>query len=101
MLNTPRPDLETALEFLAKDTWERLQDIKAFSKRPEPFNVVRFGETTITDLAMMYLCRRQVSETMFLQTPQDRERIQGTDFEWWGGSTGIGWFRLAVQAKKL
>ena len=99
--NGPRSELEKALEFLATDTWKRLRDIKAFSQRPEPFNLVRFGETTITDLAMMHLCRHQVSESLFLQTPQHIERKHGTDFEWWIGSPGVGWFRLAVQAKKL
>ena len=99
--NKPQSELEKALEFLATDTWERLSDIKAFSQRPVPFNLVRLGETTITDLAMMYLCRRQVSESLFLQTPQHIERKHGTDFEWWIGSPKDGWFRLAVQAKKL
>ena len=101
MLNTPPSDLEAALNNLSTETWERLGDIKAFSQRPEPFNRVRYGETTITDLAMMYLCRHQVSRSLFLQTPQNREQFHGTDFEWWLGSTNLGWFRLAVQAKKL
>ena len=96
----PTP-LKTALEDLATETWQRLQDIKAFLHRPEPFNMVRFGETTITDLAMMDLCRRGLSRSIFIQTPPDKERVHGTDFEWWIGSNALGWFRLAVQAKKL
>ena len=96
----PTP-LETALENLATETWQRLRDIKAFLVRPEPFNMVRLGETNITDLAMMDLCRRGLSRSIFIQTPPDKERFHGTDFEWWIGSDALGWFRLAVQAKKL
>ena len=96
----PTP-LEAALENLATETWQRLRDIKAFLVRPEPFNMVRLGETTITDLAMMDLCRRGLSRSIFIQTPPDKERFRGTDFEWWIGSDAFGWFRLAVQAKKL
>ena len=93
--------LEASLDKLAVDTWNRLRDIKAFSRRPEPFNSVRLGETTITDLAMLDLCRQGLTRSIFLQTPQHRESFWGTDFEWWLGSAGTGWLRLAVQAKKL
>ena len=93
--------LEAALDKLAVDTWRRLQDIRAFSRRPEPFNSVRFGETTITDLSMLELCRVGLSRSIFLQTPAHKEVFWGADFEWWLGSTTTGWFRLAVQAKKL
>ena len=93
--------LETALAAISKDTWERLRDIKAFSQRPQPFRSVRLGETTITDLAMMYLCRQKLSRSIFIQTPVRKEALRGTDFEWWVGSDASGWFRLAVQAKKL
>ena len=101
MVRTPANPLETALETLAVATWDRLRDIKAFSRRPEPFNSVRLGETTITDLAMLDLCRQGLTRSLFLQTPQHKESFWGTDFEWWLGSTSTGWFRLAVQAKKL
>ena len=101
MANLPANPLETALEKLAVDTWERLKDIRAFSLRPEPFNSVRLGETTITDLAMLDLCRQGLARSIFLQTPQRKESFWGTDFEWWLGSAATGWFRLAVQAKKL
>ena len=101
MTSTPANPLEAALERLAVATWDRLRDIKAFSQRPEPFNSVRLGETTITDLAMLDLCRQGLTRSIFLQTPQRMERFWGTDFEWWLGSRRTGWFRLAVQAKKL
>ena len=101
MANTPANPLEKALNRLAEDTWIRLRDIKAFSQRPDPFNSVRLGETTITDLAMLDLCRQGLTKSIFLQTPQHKESFWGTDFEWWLGSAATGWFRLAVQAKKL
>ena len=53
MVGTYMNPLEASLDKLAVDTWNRLRDIKAFSRRPEPFNSVRLGETTITDLAML------------------------------------------------
>ena len=101
MASTPGNPLEAALERLAVATWDRLRDIRAFSQRPEPFNLVRLGETTITDLAMLDLCRQGLARSIFLQTPSHKETFWGTDFEWWLGSAATGWFRLAVQAKKL
>ena len=69
--------LETVLENLSIETWNRLHNIKAFLQRPEPFNSVRLGETTITDLAMMELCRRGLSRSIFLQTPAQMEKFWG------------------------
>ena len=101
MTSPHKTELEVALERLSSETWERLRAIKAFSRRPVPFNSVRLGETTITDLAMMELCRLGLARSIFIQTPPHKEARRGTDFEWWVGSANTGWFRLAVQAKKL
>lgn len=101
MTNSHRSDLEVALERLSRETWDRLRTIRAFSHRPMPYNLVRLGETTITDLAMMELCLLGLSRSIFLQTPQGKEVHRGTDFEWWLGSVALGWYRLGVQAKKL
>ena len=101
MSNPYRSDLEVALERLSSETWERLRAIKAFSRRPAPFNSVRLGETTITDLAMMELCRLGLARSIFIQTPPHKEASRGTDFEWWIGSVNTGWFRMAIQSKKL
>lgn len=101
MTGSKKTDLVVALEKLSNETWERLQTFKTFSRRPVPFNSVRLGETTITDLAMMELCRLGLSRSIFIQTPPHIEARRGTDFEWWVGSVNTGWFRLAVQAKKL
>ena len=50
---------------------------------------------------MLDLCRQRLTRSIFLQTPSHMETFWGTDFEWWLGSGATGWFRLAVQAKKL
>ena len=101
MTDSNKSDLEVALERLSLETWDRLRTIRAFSQRPMPYNLVRLGETTITDLAMMELCLLGLSRSIFLQTPQDKEVHRGTDFEWWLGSVALGWYRFGVQAKKL
>ena len=93
--------LEEALSILAEATWERLRDVKAFSAHTLPFDSVRLGEETITDLSMLDLRRKRLIRVIFLQTPKHIEADRGTDFEWWLGSNRGGWFRLAIQAKKL
>ena len=97
MATVPTYTLDTILESLSRDVWERLRDIKALSPK---YNV-RFGEETITDLLMLDLNRHVLTQGLFVQTSKDREAIRGTDFEWWLGSDVTGWIRLAVQAKKL
>lgn len=69
MRSSHKTDLEVALERLSSETFERLRAIKAFSRRPEPYNSVRLGETTITDLAMMELCRLGFARSIFIETP--------------------------------
>ena len=100
MTTSQTATLETVLKNLSTETWNRLRNIRALLQRPEPFNSVRLGETTITDLAMMELCRQGFNRSIFLQTPVHMEKFWGTDFEWWVGSKASGWFRLAIQAKK-
>ena len=69
--------LEASLDKLAVDTWNRLRDIKAFSRRPEPFNSVRLGETTITDLAMLDLCRQGLDKVDFPSNPSTHGKLLG------------------------
>ena len=38
---------------------------------------------------------------LFEQTSKSDESTSGTDFELWLGSDQLGWFRFAIQAKKL
>ena len=97
MTNPHTQPLDTVLESLSKDVWERLRDVKNLPAA----HSIRFGEETITDLLMLDLNRQRPTRAMFTQTPKHREAVRGTDFEWWLGSDTTGWIRLAVQAKKL
>lgn len=85
--------LQSILEALARETWNRLHDASDLS--------IRFGEETITDLLLLDLRRRKPLLAEIVQTSKSKESISGTDFEWWLGSDRIGWIRFAVQAKKL
>ena len=89
--------LDTILQSLSKDIWERLRDVSAL---PTAYSV-RFGEETITDIMMLDLNRQGLTRAIFVQTPKSKEALAGTDFEWWLGSDATGWIRLAVQAKKI
>ncbi|MCY4528820.1 MAG: hypothetical protein OXD46_07335 [Chloroflexi bacterium] len=62
---------------------------------------MQFGEETITNLFMMDLYVQGSTVVLFEQTSKKKESRSGTDFELWVGSQRLGWFRFAVQAKKL
>jgi len=82
------------LESLARDTWERLRDARALG--------IRFGEETITDLLLLELKRLGSGQIRLIQTPKSIEKTSGTDWEWWVRAAGnAGWYRFAIQAKKL
>ena len=97
MASTGINELGKLLEQLSRDTWERLRDVQ----RLAPTAGLRFGEETITDLLMLDINRHPLTRAIFDPTSRPLETIQGTDFEWWLGSDKTGWFRFAVQAKKL
>ena len=82
------------LESLARDTWERLRDARALG--------IRFGEETLTDLLLLELKRLGSGQIRIIQTPKSIEKTSGTDWEWWVRAPGnAGWYRFAIQAKKL
>lgn len=83
----------TALECVAKDTWERLRDSESLD--------IRFGEETITDLVLLELKRMREPGIRIVQTNKHKEKTSGTDWEWWLGAPKVGWLRFAIQAKKL
>jgi uncharacterized protein DUF6615 len=85
--------LHQVLESLAVDTGERLRDAQDLE--------VRFGEETITDLLLLELKRLGRGQVNILQTPKHKEKMTGTDWEWWIGEDRIGWLRFAIQAKKM
>jgi hypothetical protein len=80
-------------EKAASDTWQRLE---ASSKLG-----VSQGETTITDIILLDFKAAKCPFLHLVKTPQHLESSQGTDWEWWIGSTHVGWLRYAVQAKRI
>ncbi len=81
--------------------WERLGYVRESIKSRGVLGPVRFGEETITDLLMMDLFVQGSTVALFKQTSKPDESMWGTDFELWLGSDRLGWFRFAIQAKKL
>lgn len=82
-------------------TWDRLGYIKETITNRGVLGQVRFGEETITDLMMLDLYLQGSTVALFEQTSRPDESVWGTDFELWLGSDQLGWFRFAIQAKKL
>ena len=93
--------LGAMFESQSKDTWERLGYVKESFTDYGVSGSVRFGEETITNIFMMDLYLRGSALTFFEQTSNANESVSGTDFELWIGSKRRGWFRFAIQAKKL
>lgn len=61
----------------------------------------KFGEETITDLLLLELAKKRNYNLRIIQTPKDKEKDKGTDWEWFIGSPTYGWVRFAIQAKKI
>ena len=94
-------DLRTVFSNQSRDIWQRLSYVKDSYRTRAHLGPVRFGEETITDLIMMDLYIRGATLVHFTQTAKPDEAMWGTDFELWLGSVALGWFRFAIQAKKL
>ena len=82
-------------------TWERLGYAYRSIMDPGQSAPLQFGEETITNIFMMDLYVQGSTVALFEQTSKKKESRSGTDFELWVGSRRLGWFRFAVQAKKL
>ncbi|MBD1932399.1 MULTISPECIES: DUF6615 family protein [Cyanophyceae] len=80
-------------ESIASSTWQRIRLGEAYK--------VSQGEETITDINLLELARANCTEVQVIKTPKDKEKCQGTDWEWWIGNHRLGWLRYAVQAKKV
>lgn len=80
-------------EKLASSTWQNIYLGEAYR--------ISQGEETITDLNLLELARENCPEVQVIKTPKDKEKDQGTDWEWWIGNDRLGWLRYAVQAKKI
>lgn len=80
-------------ESLASATWDR----------------IRFGEEldcsqqeeTITDTNLLDIKRARLANVRVQKIGKKTESKTGLDWEWWMGSNRIGWWRYAVQAKKV
>ncbi|MDH6671229.1 hypothetical protein M2277_001879 [Paenibacillus sp. LBL] len=80
-------------EKLAYDTWERL-------KYGEVLNCSQ-SEETITDINLLEIKRAGLQDILVSKSDKSQEGVTGIDWEWWIGSNSTGWWRYAVQAKKL
>ena len=94
-------DLGAMFEIQSKFTWERLSYAYRSIMDPGQSGPLQFGEETITNIFMMDLYVQGSTVALFEQTSKKKESKSGTDFELWVGSQQLGWFRFAVQAKKL
>lgn len=84
--------LKVAFESVTKNVWNGLGD--AFE------HDISFGETSISDMILLYLIKLNNPQICIKQTKQNEESDFGTDWVWWIGSNNKGWVALAVQAKK-
>lgn len=84
--------LKVAFENLTKNVWKGLED--SFE------HDISFGETSISDMILLYLKKLNNPQISIEQTKQNEESSFGTDWVWWIGSNDKGWIALAVQAKK-
>ncbi|MFS0556349.1 DUF6615 family protein [Brevibacillus sp. 179-C9.3 HS] len=80
-------------ERLAVDTWERIK----FGEELD----CRQSEETITDINLLEIKRAALANILVSKSNKDDEGLTGLDWEWWIGSNSTGWWRYAVQAKKL
>lgn len=85
--------LQGHLNAISDEIWERLKDAKQLR--------ISQGEETITDNILLYLFRQHIGVIRIVPTPKNKEKFQGTDWEWWIGNNRDGWLRYAIQAKKL
>lgn len=80
-------------EELASATWDRIQVGEELQCSQ--------GEETITDLNLLELKRADLRNLHIRKVTKAEESKSGIDWEWWIGSNSRGWWRYAVQAKKL
>lgn len=80
-------------EKLAVQTWEWLELSRALQ--------LSIGETTITDINLLELKREGPPDVHVYKAIGRDEPEKGFDWEWYVGNPRGGWWRYAVQAKKL
>jgi hypothetical protein len=87
------PNPSELLEELARNTWHRIVDGHRLR--------IRQGETTITDYLLLEIERANSPRIKSIKTSIRKEANQGTDWEWWVGSSSEGWIQYAIQAKRV
>ena len=83
---------EEVFKNLAFTTWETINN--AFK------NKISYGEDAITSVNLLSLKNALLGD-LLLQDTRSEESTKGCDFEFWIGSIKGGWFRYAIQAKKI
>ncbi len=81
------------LKNMAFSTWNRLRAAKELGIAPT--------EETITDVNLLDIKSQGSSEIALWKCPRKEETRIGIDWEWFIGNEKDGWYRYAVQAKKL
>lgn len=77
---------------LAITTWDAIGN--AF------FNKISFGEDAVTSINLLNLKNSSLPNLVVADT-RPTESTKGCDFEFWIGNDHSGWYRYAIQAKKL
>ncbi len=79
-------------EILARATWHTINSSHS--------NKVLFGEDAITSFNLNAIASVGPLNAVFEDT-RVNESVKGCDFELWIGSNNLGWYRYAIQAKKI
>ena len=84
--------IQQTISKLTTDVWENINLADKLN--------TKYGEETISDILLLELARLKNYNLRIIQTPKDKEKYKGTDWEWFIGSQSYGWTRYAIQAKK-
>ena len=84
--------IEILFEKLAFTTWDAIGN--AFEHR------ISYGEDAITSINLLALKNASFPNLAIVDT-RPSESTKGCDFEFWIGNKDSGWFRYAIQAKKI
>lgn len=84
--------VEILFEKLAFTTWDAIEN--AFEQK------ILYGEDAITSINLLALKNASFPNIAIADTRPD-ESSKGCDFEFWIGNYSSGWYRYAIQAKKI
>lgn len=79
-------------ESLAAVTWQSLS--RAYRRR------IHLGEDAISSYNLLTI-DATLQNTVIVEDTRTNEATKGADFEFWIGHDSTGWFRYAIQAKRL